>query len=176
MLKTTIDRHVSPVNLFPVHSSSSYDGSKKNLPLSSYRTSVPSISYFGELGSRSKGQRSRSQRTNRQLRFTAKCVGFSYLFKALRGGRFTSTCSLIIAPWARGWFLLDGTSQDVRKHNIFERKKQNTQKMLIIRQNDWRDVGRPLNCNAFAIAGFIYLFTCYLLVCLSTYLYFLSQD
>ena len=26
------------------------------------------------------------------------CVGFSYLFKALTGGRFTSTCSLIIAP------------------------------------------------------------------------------
>ena len=28
-------------------------------------------------------------------------------------------------------------------------------KMLIIHQNDWNDVGRPLSCNAFAIARFL---------------------
>ena len=33
--------------------------------------------------------------------------------------------------------------------------KQKTQKMLIIRQIDWREVGWPLSCNAFALARFV---------------------
>ena len=38
------------------------------------------------------------------------------------------------------------------KH-LLENKK--TQKMLIICQNNWRDVERPLSCDAFAIARFL---------------------
>ena len=54
-----------------------------------------------------------------------------------------------------GW--LPGMSQNVGKHNIFEQKKHKTQKMLIIRQIDCREVGWPLRCNAFAIARFLVL-------------------
>ena len=50
------------------------------------------------------------------------------------------------------WWLPGGSSQNVRKHNIFEQKNE---KMLIIRQIDWREVGWPLSCNAFAIARFL---------------------
>ena len=41
------------------------------------------------------------------------------------------------------------------KTQYFRTETQKTQKMLIIRQNDWRDIGRPLSCNAFAIARFL---------------------
>ena len=53
-----------------------------------------------------------------------------------------------------GW-LPGGTSKNVRKHNIFEQKTPENQKMLIIRQIDWREVGWPLSCNAFATARFL---------------------
>jgi len=46
-----------------------------------------------------------------------------------------------------------------RVKTIFSNKNTpKTQKMLIIRQNDWWDVGRPLSCNAFAIARFLVKF------------------
>jgi len=52
------------------------------------------------------------------------------------------------------------------KHNIFEQKSQKTQKMLIIRQIDWHQVGWPLSCNAFAIAiaRFLVLFNWILII------------
>jgi len=79
---------------------------------------------------------------NRQRRFTAKSVQIS--------------CLLNVEKWAWhhvcDWWLPGGTSENFRKHNIFEQK---TQKMLIIRQIDWRKVGWPLSCNAFAIARFL---------------------
>ena len=39
------------------------------------------------------------------------------------------------------------------KREYFQTKKK--QKMPIVCQNDWRDVGRPLSCSAFAIACFV---------------------
>ena len=39
------------------------------------------------------------------------------------------------------------------KTQYFRTKTQKTQKMLIICQKDWRDVGWLLSCNAFAISS-----------------------
>ena len=53
------------------------------------------------------------------------------------------------------YWLPGGGTQDVRKHNILKQKNPKTQKILIMRQNDWHDVVGPLRCNAFAIARFL---------------------
>ena len=82
------------------------------------------------------------------------------LIESVERSAFYKHVQSIIIAHEHGW-LLEGTSQDVYENNIFEHKTQKPQKMLIIRENGWRDVGRPLSCNAFAIARFV-VFFCFL--------------
>ena len=82
--------------------------------------------------------------SNRQYRFTPKMCRIFLPIYALRGRRDLSTCMV-----ARRNFPKRAKTQ------YFRTKNSKTQKMLIIRQNDWRVVGRPLSCNAFAIARFL---------------------